>query len=164
MKIGNVFGLKNFDDKNRRFSAFTREDIRKLQVLQNKTLRLRSGLNRYTSTATLLEHCKELSVNQLVAYHTLLSVHRAVRDGKPKALFNKIKLRKSQNNVIFPHRLNETIDLKKVNLNITRGGFCYRGSFLWNMMPQALREEEKYKPFKKKLKGWIPTSIPPKPQ
>ena len=57
-------------DKNQRFAAFTKNDSNRLQVLQNKVLRLITGLNRYTSTSTLLSTSNELSVNQMAAFHT----------------------------------------------------------------------------------------------
>ena len=140
------------------------EDSRKLQVLQNKTLRLRTGSNIYTPTTTLLAQCNELSVNQLTAYHTLLSVHRAVRGGNPKAVSNKLILKRLKDSEIFPLRQTDTIEVKKANLNITRSGFCYRGSVLWNSMPLSLREESKYCKFKRNIKKWIFNSISPKPQ
>ena len=52
--IGNVWGLSANDETNRRYTAFTKEDNRKLQTLQNQVLRLKTGLSRYTPTPTLL--------------------------------------------------------------------------------------------------------------
>ena len=153
--------FNNLDDTQRRFFAFTKEDSRKLQVLQNKTLRLRTGLNKYTPTKDLLNACNELSVNQLSAFHTLLSVHRVVRCEKPKTISDQMKLR-TQKDELFLQRQANTIPIKAANLNYTKAGFCYRGSTLWNSMPDDLRKEEKYSVFKRKLKNWVSANIPPK--
>ena len=53
--FGNVWGITNMDDNNRRFTAFTKEDNRRLQVLQNKVLRLKTGQRRDCPNAQLLE-------------------------------------------------------------------------------------------------------------
>jgi len=42
--FGNVFGLEEYRDRNRRYVSFTLEDNRKLQVLQNSVMRLITGL------------------------------------------------------------------------------------------------------------------------
>ena len=47
----NTWGLDKYKDKGTRYSSFTKEDIRKLQVLQNQVTRLlvkRSGYNKDT--------------------------------------------------------------------------------------------------------------------
>ena len=61
-----------------------------MQILQNKVLRLRSKQSKYTPVATLLKLTNEMSVNQLGAYHTLLTVHRAINEEKPKYVFDKL--------------------------------------------------------------------------
>ena len=64
-----VFGNVWFDNDEHRYSAFTKSNSRKLQVLQNKVLRLRlkTNLHHRISTKELLHRCQELSVNQLSA-------------------------------------------------------------------------------------------------
>ena len=43
--FSHVWDIPSYDEVNRRFSTFTRGDNRKLQVLQNKVMRLKSGLH-----------------------------------------------------------------------------------------------------------------------
>ena len=38
--VSNVWGVADIADSSRRFISFTKEDFRKLQVLQNKVLRI----------------------------------------------------------------------------------------------------------------------------
>ena len=148
-----VFGNVWFDNDEHRYSAFTKSNSRKLQVLQNKVLRLRlkTNLHHRISTKELLHRCQELSVNQLSAYHTLLAVHRAVRGGKPVSIHEKMKLSQRQTN---------TIHVPNTKLTLSRGGFCCRGALLWNRMPTELRAKESYLSFKKNLKRWIFKEIP----
>ena len=71
----NVWGLSDMDESNRRFKAFTKEDSRRLQVLQNKILRIiLKNPDCKTPTRELLNELAELSVHQLGALHTLQTV------------------------------------------------------------------------------------------
>ena len=75
---GGIWGLKNQQNHQRRNMAIAKEDMKKLQVLQNKTLRLITGHDYTTSTATLLETTKMMSVHQLVAYHTACQIFKTL--------------------------------------------------------------------------------------
>ena len=161
--FGNVWGITNMDDSNRRFTAFNKEDNRRLQVLQNKVLRLKTGLRRDCPTAQLLETAGDLSVQQQTAYFTLMTVFRSVTSGKPKYICEKMKLRRPVNDEIFPQRQLNTITVSNSNLSVTRGGFVYRGAQLFNSLPVSLRTESKVSSFKRRLKAWTKTNIPIKP-
>ena len=160
--FGNVWGLRNLDDETRRYSSFTKEDNRRLQVIQNQVLRMKTGLGRDTPTHILTGESKELSVQQLTAYHTLMTVFKAVRLGKPSYLANKLKLRRSNGEDIFPLRQTDTIYVK-ADLTLTRGGMVYRGAKLWNMLEERLRAEPKLEIFKTRVKNWIRENVPVKP-
>ena len=91
--FGNVWGVPNLDENRRRFSAFTKDDNRKLQSLQNRVLRLQSGLPQDTPLTVLLERTNEMSVMQQTAFHTLNTVHKVVTSGQLGYLAKKLKLR-----------------------------------------------------------------------
>ena len=60
----NVWGLNAMDDSTRRFKAFTKEDLRHLQVLQIKMLRIiLKNPDQNTPTSTLLLETKDLTVD-----------------------------------------------------------------------------------------------------
>ena len=69
--FGNVFGLDSYRDENSRSVAFTREDNRKIQMLQNCVMRLLSGLGTETPTSNFLLETRSLSVQKIVAFQTL---------------------------------------------------------------------------------------------
>ena len=160
----NVWGICDMDDSSRRFTAFTKDDCRRLQVLQNKVLRMTvENSDRNTSTKVLLEKAKELSVHQLGAFHTLQTVFKAVTNEEPKYLFNRLKLRKpAEEGTIFPHRVLNTIQAN-YRMSLSRSGFIFRGSKLWNLLPSGLRTEKCPKKFKMKSKSWILENVPIKP-
>ena len=151
------------DDTDRRYTALTKEDMRKLQVLQNKVLRLKSGNHEMNvPTTELLEANNDLSVQQLGAFHTVLSVFKITSSGKPKYLADKLSLRRSINGQIFPLRRVNTLQVNS-NLTLARSGFLYRGAQLWNQLPPFMRQESRLPVFRAELRKWIILNIPAKP-
>ena len=150
------------DDEKRRYHSFTKEDNRKLQVLQNQVLRLQTGLGWEAPTSQLVSKGKVMSVQQLTAYHMLMTVFKAVRLKKPSYLAEKFNLRQTNVFETFPHRQTNTIKAR-AGLTISRGGIVYRGAKLWNLMSQDLRSEEKLTTFKQMVKKWIYRNVPIKP-
>ena len=160
--FGNVWGIPSLDENRRRFSAFTKDDNRKLQVVQNKIFRLQTGLPQDTPLPTLLEKAKSMSVMQLTAFHTLTTVHRVVSSGQPGYLAERLKVR-SQAEGIFPLRQTNTIAIPDVELTLSRGGFLYRGACLWNNLPVTMRSGMSTATFKREVRTWVRTNIGPRP-
>jgi hypothetical protein len=160
--FGNVWGIPTMDDAARRFHGFTKDDNRRLQVLQNKMMRLKSGLDYQTSTETLVKTCDELSVQQITAYHTLMTTFKIVKFQKPSYLAKKLVLQKPTENAIFPHRQLNNIHAR-ADLTLSRGGLVYRGAKLWNCLTPTLKSEESLPTFKKNVRKWIVHNVPAKP-
>ena len=158
----NVWLSNSFDEESRRYSAFTREDIRKLQVLQNKIMRLKCGKGYDASTIELMTATRDLSVHQLGAYTTLLTAHRSIVSGKPKYLSSKLKLRNKTDIPMLPERYQNTMNISS-KLTLVRGGFFCRASTLFNRLPLALRLCDDYREFKVDVKEWIKSNVSVKP-
>ena len=62
--------------------------IQKLQSLQNKAARAVTKLDWYTPTSELLKQCGWLSVQQLIAYHSLILVYKVMQAKSPKYLYS----------------------------------------------------------------------------
>ena len=155
--FSNVWGLPSMDDSVRRFQSFTKEDCRKLQVLQNKVLRMKTGnYEMNTPTNVLLDATGDLSVHQLGAHHTIVTAHRIIRTGQPKYLADKLALRTPG-----PRHAN-TISVN-CELTVSRSGFLYRAAKLWNILPSTFREEQRPEAFKLNVRKWIRENVPRKP-
>ena len=150
------------EDSNTRFRSFTKEDSRRLQVIQNKVLRMKTNLPKSTATSELINKSGDLSINQLAAYHSLLVTHKITRSNKPDYLAAKLKLRVPNGENVFPHRQSHTIPISG-NLSISRSGFCHRSARIWNSLPLDLRSCDVPAIFKKAAKKWVKTHIPVKP-
>ena len=135
--FSNVWGIGTMDETDRRFSAFTKEDMRRMQVLQNRVLRIKcQNFELNTPTTELVRLCGDFSVQQLGVFHTLLHVFKIIRVGKPAYLAERLKPRRTDLNCVFPQRQVNTIRVRG-DLTLTRSGFVYRGAGLWNLLPAA---------------------------
>ena len=160
--FSNAWGVPDMDDSSRRFMAFTKDDCRRLQVLQNKTMRIITNNHQLNvPTEELLSETKSLSVNQLGVFHTVMMAFKAIQSGKPKYLTSKLQLRTPAAGTAFPHRQTNTISAS-CNLTISRSGFFYRAAKVWNLLPAGQRSELSASVFKTNLRSWILQFIPRK--
>ena len=81
--FGHVFGLEIYKENNSRYSSFTILDNNKLQVLQNKLNRVLTGMDLRTPTSTLLRETNSLSIQQMIAYQTILMAKKIIVSNKP---------------------------------------------------------------------------------
>ena len=133
--FGNVFGLEEYKETNSRHSSFTIQDNNHLQVLQNKVNRLLLCASYDTPTVELLRDTESLSVQQMIAYQTAVSVFKIIQSGKPTYyLSNKLKRR----NMNLRGRQGSVSQVEH-SLSISREGFLYRGSSLFNKLDENLR-------------------------
>ena len=77
--FGNVHGLQVYRDNRGRSAGMTVTDCNKLQVLQNRVNRLITRARHGVTKADLLRDTDSLSIQQMVAYYTLIMVHNRVR-------------------------------------------------------------------------------------
>ena len=152
--FGTVWDVKSHDESCRRSPAFTQEDNRKLQVIQNKVLRLKTGLPYDTPTKDLIKEAGDLSVQQLIAYTSLVTAQKSIINQEPAYLANKLKCSNRNANLILP---------PNYKLSVSRNGFFYRTAILLNNLPIDLQLRMDPKEFKRRAKAWIMENIPAKP-
>ena len=166
--FGNTWRTLQTDETNRRFAAFTKTDNQKLQVLQNMLMRMMTRLPAQTPTVQLTKAADKLSVHQLTAYTTLLTVHKTMTRGQPHYSYEKL-IPKYQGCTdenamgrIAPRRQENTLRAD-CNLTLSRGGFFFRGATLFNNLPVSLRTSRNEYSFKTEVKKWIIQNIDVKP-
>ena len=152
----NVWGLSTYDDQTRHSTALRKEDIAKLQVLVNKVLRSLTGLPRDTPVSVLTATSGQLSVHQRAALSTVTLVYKALTTKEPHNIYENLQPEPSQR--VTRHQINcRNVDY---NLSISRGSFMYRGSKLFNQLPQELVRKTKLSEFKRGAKEWVKSRIP----
>ena len=148
--------------------------VRALQVIQNKAARSVAKLNKPTPTKILLNTCGWLSVRQLMAYHSLILLHKTLAHQAPKYLYEKVtasgqfkyKTRQAsecppQFSFCVQHPTdNGTIRQDtSTKLGLVKKGWCWRSVEMFNTLPTNMRLEKKLPKFKTSLKNWVQRNI-----
>ena len=154
---GGVWNLPGvFDLEKRNSPTLTKEDNRQLQVLQNSVCRLITGLPLETRVTTLLDQSKQLSVQQLAAYHCILQVYKTYHTHETKYFYD----------CLFPVKVINYADQRtsrsmtnnyirvEANLSLTRSGFMYKASRLWSSLPSDIQNKVTVSSFKTSVKKW----------
>ena len=90
-----------------------------------------------------------LTVNQLIVYHTLITVFKVRKNNEPEYLAAKLKNDTRTGRIFIPN----------TDLGLAQKSFIIRGSTNWNDLPQNIRTQPKIGIFKKLAKKWIADNI-----
>ena len=140
-----------------RHNCFTKANLQAIQTLQNKVMRLLTGLDRETPVKILLEKSGMLSVNQLAAFTIIVTTHKIKVSCQPSYLARRLGFIENQN--IRTQRNQQQI-LIKFNLSTACEGFIFKAAKLWSHLPSSLSQETNIRRFKKRLIKWIKANIP----
>ena len=133
--------------------------IKMVQVVQNKAARCvtRRGIDE--PVRNILKQCNWLSVNQLIEYHSVLTVYKTLVSNYPVYLRNKITSDFPRNTRQASQGFLRPAENKSANLSLTTSSFRWRGLQSFNRLPFELRTERKLEKFKKEVKKWISNNI-----
>ena len=161
--FSNTWGLDHYKVGGSRYAAFTKEDIRKLQVIQNQVARLtvnKSDLKGRMNLPTqeLMNLSGDLSIHQLGVLRTVTLAKKIMLTQKPSYLSKRLQLAQYSGT-----RAGTTLSMEKPSLGMVREGFIYRGTRIFNLLPISLKQEQNFGKFKKNVKSWIKGNISVKP-
>ena len=131
------------------YGGSSQQDLKPLQLLQNRAARLVLSAPPRTSRLLMFEKLAWLTVSQLIAYHTLIAVFRIRKSNEPEGLAQLLTLDSRQGRILIQNSRHD----------LYRNSFIYRGSQLWNRLPSQIRELGKISSFKKCTGAWVLTNI-----
>ena len=159
--FGGVWGLPgilNEDPINS--TSITKNDMRKLQVLQNSALRLLLKKPRDTPVTSLLHESKQMSVHQLVAYHTANQAFKVYKNHEPSYHYRRLFSDTTNQRTRSVSNLESRVDF---DLSLGRKSFFYQASHIWSTLPYQIKTAQTIEKFKGGLKTWIVSNISVKP-
>ena len=131
------------------FGGCNQSEVELLQTLQNRAARIALNCPPRTNRDWMFDQLGWMTVRQLVAYHTLVTVFRVRYHNEPEYLASKLCRDSRQGRIM----------LGNSHLELHRKSFVYRGISLWNRLPRNLREMSGLEKFKLGIKSWIMESI-----
>ena len=137
-------------------AGITKRDIQRLQSLQNKALKLTFYRDPMYPTKLLMKETNQLSINQLIALHIIMSTYKINLSKKPEYHYERLF---GTMNGDARTRSNQ---LRRVEfrLNLGRSSYFYQASRLWAVIPEEIKQSPSLGTFKVKIKSWIKENIP----
>ena len=138
--------------------------INALQVCQNKVARLVTKLDRYTPTKVLMQQCGWLPVKQLMAYHSLVLLHKTIRQQTPDFLYQKVTSGSDQPRTRLAVASSAATtaagapgppSIDSCELGLARKSWCWASVYLYKQLPVDLCAVQKIQNFKTRLKHWV---------
>ena len=132
------------------FGGYAKTEVKSLQVLQNQAAQIVLKLPPRSNREKMFGELTWLTVQQLIAYHTLLAVYRVRQSKEPEYLAEILCRDNKTGNIV----------MENTTLCLYRSSFIFRGSVMWNKMPNMLKKENKIGKFKLGMKKWVLENIP----
>lgn len=123
--------------------------IKKLQIQQNKAMRLILKCSPRTPKITMLNSLNWLSIKQSISFFTLKFIHNVKLGMLPKYLSNRIQLNNETHN--YATRSCNNIRLPRVRTEFAKKTLEYIGYKMYNELPTAIKDCENIDKFKEKL-------------
>ena len=147
----------SYDEQAGNRTSITKKDMHRLQVLQNKVMRIQTADTFRTPTSTLLQKTKQLSIHQMVAYYTSVQVYNIEKNKAPK--YHHDRLFGNLAEQVPPDARHGSQNRVEFKLSLARGSFFYQGSQIWAAIPNQIKMSRNLCGFKKEVKQWISLSI-----
>ena len=141
---GSVWNIPGDMTESKMKTNMSKDDLRKLQVLHNKCMRLQTGKDRNTSCTTLLSLTNSLSVHQMIAHKSAIQVYNVSKNEAPKYHFRRLfPSNRSQDNQ--ETRSTSNLDTRvEFSRTIGRGSFFYQGSRLWSALSLNINSPKRH--------------------
>ena len=123
--------------------------LRELQILQNRAAEIVLNFPLRSHRDSMYDALEWLTVNQLVTYHSIITVYKIRQSNEPEYLANLLCHDNFRGQIIVPLS----------TLTLCRRSFCFRAAESWNIVPESIRSIEKLASFKRELKKWVKMKI-----
>ena len=141
--------LSVIDYCNILYYGMSKDNLKKLQSVQNSAARLACKVNSYDGVRSdeLLKNLHWLKVRERIAYKVLVVVHKCVYGNAPVDVKNLVRFSKSNRT--------RKLEVKPCLGEMGKRAFSVCGPRLWNCLPVELRMNEDLEDFKGKLKTYL---------
>ena len=138
--------MKSFPFSSSLFANIGKNNLYKLQKVQNSAAKLILGKRRRDSASSALRELHWLNIESRITFKLLLLVHKVLR--------GKCSTNLSLEYKGFNGRADDYLKLHTPNFKTSYGTrvFAFNGSRLWNALPEDIRVEEDIDEYKRRIK------------
>ena len=131
------------------FGSCNQSEVHTLQVHQNRAAQIVLNSPPRTSRDWMFDKLGWMTVQQLIAYHTLIAIYRIRQSKEPEHLSDILTKDNRYGHII----------MKNTVLGLYRNSFVFRGTLLWNRLPETLRKLDNIGKFKKNIRNWVESNV-----
>ena len=132
-------------------NSISREDMERVQKLQNTAVRFVYGLKRFDHVSPYRQDAKLPLMEDVCRVLTCCMVHKTLALGEPEYLARR--LRRRDEVALRGTRHGEMLHFPRVRLEVGRKSFSYFGPSLYNDLPVIVKNSISFDAFKKKIKS-----------
>ena len=132
------------------FGGLDKDQLGDLQVLQNRAAQIVTRSPPRAARNAMYDRLDWLTVNQLIAYHTLIQVFKIRISKEPEYLAT----------ILIHDNRNGHILIPNTELTLAKKSFSFRGATVWNSLPSSIRNSSKIGIFKRQCRKWVKEHIP----
>ncbi len=148
----NALVLPLFDYGNVIYSTCGSTMMRRLQVLQNRGMKITLQWPYRSHSEDMLKKLKWMSVKDRAEYSKLCLVYKCINDQAPNYLCSKFNSLKERHQHNTRNRKQNNLSLVKPRINQQKRAFSYSGASMWNNLDPATRNCDTLNSFKSCLK------------
>lgn len=127
--------------------------LNRLQVAQNRAMRVILQCSRYTKVELMLQTLKFMNVRQRLMYNVCIFIFKIVRGIMPKHLRNRIEIVGDVSG--RQTRQAENIRIQYHRTRSAQKSLFYEGLNMYNALPIEIKQCERIVPFKRRLREYI---------
>lgn len=131
----------------------TKQQMKRMQILQNKVMRLILHCDRLTPRLFMLECLQWMSVRQRIEYNTLVFVFRVTKGMAPQYLTNTVVYGRD----VHQHNTRQAADLRlpSYRKTCTQNSLFHKGYNLFNQLPENAKRTSNLREFKSLCKSFV---------
>ena len=130
-----------------------KNEINRLQKLQNRAMRIILRAKRDTPIADILRKLKWLSIEKFVKYQTMIFIFKIKNGLTPKYLTDKLSTHQDIHSYLTRNRNNFYVPRK--NKTCSEKAVYHNGLIQFNALPADLKDQSNLKLFKRNLKEYL---------
>jgi len=153
MLVYNTIILPHFSYACSLLIACTNEDLQRLQVLQNKIMRVLLNCDRYTPIVLMLDCLNWLDVRQFIRRANLLLIYKIENDLQP--VYLKFNLEKRSNYHGYNIRNSHHYNISLVTKTALQKTLFYDGLRYYNELPDNIKNAPSLGVFKSRLFSYL---------
>lgn len=128
-------------------------DFKKLQILQNKGMRMVLNVNKYAKISSMLEALQWLNVRQRVYFNTLVTIFKIRQNMLPSYLLSQVSYVKDS--CRYNLRSGDDFKVPHIIKGTAQNNLFYKGIKEFNDLPEGIKKIVKFRTFKNELSKYI---------